>query len=244
MNTNLSTKELRHSENLFKQSLYINSLESIVFIKDLQSRYINISKGFSELMGFSTPSSAYQKTDYELPCKASESASNFIAIDQRVVQSSEKVITIETNNYKQGWESYYVEKTPIRDQSGSIIALNGIATKMTNLNQISMFGTLDCADRKKTNHFSNGNTYIVENTNDLSKLSTRQLECLFFILRGKTMKEIAYILDISTRTVENHIIALKGKLGCTNKSQLIEHAICEGYLHRVPKSILQYLKSC
>lgn len=51
-------------------------------------------------------------------------------------------------------------------------------------------------------------------------LSKRQIECLSFLTMGKSTKEIAIILGISIKTVEDHIKALKLKLNCNKKSEL------------------------
>src|SRR5205814_689580 len=64
-------------------------------------------------------------------------------------------------------------------------------------------------------------------------LTSRQSECLFFIIRGKTSKEISQLLNISMRTVEDHTDHLKNKFNCKTKSVLIDKAIFNGYLNRL-----------
>lgn len=53
------------------------------------------------------------------------------------------------------------------------------------------------------------------------QLSKRQADCMNYALLGKTAKEIARALNLSPRTVEEHLTILKQKLGCSNKMQLI-----------------------
>lgn len=53
-------------------------------------------------------------------------------------------------------------------------------------------------------------------------LSDREIQCLKNIAKGKTAKEIARIMKISSRTVETHILNLKNKLKCYSKSNLAE----------------------
>lgn len=48
-------------------------------------------------------------------------------------------------------------------------------------------------------------------------LSRRQLECLYHMLLGYTVKETARVLKISPRTVETHIDVLKKKFNCQRK---------------------------
>lgn len=51
-------------------------------------------------------------------------------------------------------------------------------------------------------------------------LTQRELECLSWTAKGKTMEEIALILEVSARTIKAHIGAIKTKLGCANLFQL------------------------
>lgn len=61
--------------------------------------------------------------------------------------------------------------------------------------------------------------------NDLGVLSKREKECLFWLIHGKTGKEIAEKLSLSPRTVESYLEHCKNKLGCYTKSELFEKAL-------------------
>jgi DNA-binding NarL/FixJ family response regulator len=56
-------------------------------------------------------------------------------------------------------------------------------------------------------------------------LSDRQREVLQLLAEGRTMKEIAYILHISHRTVRFHKYRIMEELGLTNDSELVQYAI-------------------
>lgn len=51
-------------------------------------------------------------------------------------------------------------------------------------------------------------------------LSKRERECLDLLLKGKTAKETAMLLRLSSRTIETYLDNLKRKLKCSNKGQL------------------------
>lgn len=53
-------------------------------------------------------------------------------------------------------------------------------------------------------------------------LSYRELECLSYLFRGRSMKDIAKSINISARTVETHINNLKVKTSLSNKQSLID----------------------
>lgn len=53
-----------------------------------------------------------------------------------------------------------------------------------------------------------------------AKLSSRELDCLRYLLETKTAKETAFELGISFRTVEYYFENIKNKLGCSTKKEL------------------------
>jgi DNA-binding NarL/FixJ family response regulator len=59
-------------------------------------------------------------------------------------------------------------------------------------------------------------------------LTPRQREILQLVAEGKTMKEIASQLNISTRTVESHKYDMMEKLGLKTTAELIQFAIKRG----------------
>jgi DNA-binding CsgD family transcriptional regulator len=71
-------------------------------------------------------------------------------------------------------------------------------------------------------------------------LSSRENQCLFFIIRGKTAKEIGNILGISYRTVEEYTQSIKNKLNCKSKHELIAYSIEQGYLNVFPETLLNH----
>lgn len=58
-----------------------------------------------------------------------------------------------------------------------------------------------------------------------SKLTPRQREVLQLIAEGKTMKEVASILNISARTAETHKYEMMQVIGAKTTAELIQHAI-------------------
>lgn len=72
-------------------------------------------------------------------------------------------------------------------------------------------------------------------TNHLNiKFTKREMECLYFIIRGKSAKIIADHLCVSRRTVEDYVNKLKIKFSVKNKYELISTAVRLGYFNVVP----------
>jgi LuxR family quorum-sensing system transcriptional regulator CciR len=62
------------------------------------------------------------------------------------------------------------------------------------------------------------------------KLTTRQLECIVLVARGKTDWEIAHILGLQEQTVTDHIDAARARCGVSRRTELVVHALYNGEL--------------
>ena len=58
-----------------------------------------------------------------------------------------------------------------------------------------------------------------------ARLTRREREVLQLLAEGKAMKEVGYILNITTRTVAFHKYGLMGKLGAQNDADLVRFAV-------------------
>ncbi len=63
----------------------------------------------------------------------------------------------------------------------------------------------------------------------VERITTREREVLKLIAEGKSSKEIADLLFISTHTIRHHRANIKRKLNIKKLADLIKYAICEGY---------------
>jgi DNA-binding NarL/FixJ family response regulator len=68
---------------------------------------------------------------------------------------------------------------------------------------------------------------LIDNTGagESDRLTSRQREVLQLIAEGRTMKEVASILNISPRTAESHKYEMMSVLGCQTTADLIHYAI-------------------
>ena len=64
------------------------------------------------------------------------------------------------------------------------------------------------------------------------KLTPRQREVLRLIAEGRRMKEIAAILELSTRTVETHKYEMMRGLGVESTAELVRYAVQIGLVNR------------
>ena len=62
------------------------------------------------------------------------------------------------------------------------------------------------------------------------ELTTRQREILQMLAEGRSMKEIAYVLQITHRTVRFHKARIMEELGITTNSELVKYALKQGII--------------
>jgi DNA-binding NarL/FixJ family response regulator len=73
---------------------------------------------------------------------------------------------------------------------------------------------------------------FTESAPPVVKLTPRQREVLRLIAEGRRMKEIAAILELSTRTVESHKYEMMRGLGVESTAELVRYAIQIGLVPR------------
>lgn len=86
--------------------------------------------------------------------------------------------------------------------------------------------------------------YYLDSKYEGLKLSPIESQCLFYLIRGKSTKMIAKVLNLSSRTVETYIEQIKSKMSCRTRSELIEIAIENGFLEIVPSGIININLRC
>lgn len=99
-----------------------------VFIKDAAGRYVHVNRQFEELFGLDGQSSI-GKSDADL--FASEQAETFTRNDRQVFTSGEPLQFEELAHYRDGVHISLVNKFPLRDSTGTVYGLCGIATDIT-----------------------------------------------------------------------------------------------------------------
>lgn len=67
------------------------------------------------------------------------------------------------------------------------------------------------------------NKFIKEKLSPIeeAKLTPAEVQCLYWLIKGKTAEETAIILERSRRTIESHLYAIRAKLGCHKTSAAI-----------------------
>ncbi|MDF1827781.1 MAG: LuxR C-terminal-related transcriptional regulator [Legionellaceae bacterium] len=218
---------------------YINQAPGLICIKDKQSVIQACSPQFAQLVGYKNPEEIQGMTDFDMRCDAVSGADKFIAQDKDAfIRGENKSINIYT--YADGKKVVmYGEKKPLIFDN-EVVGLNITAQDLTHLGNLAnkfilllkSDGNFLSVDEKKAA------TYVFHDTYPGDLLTQKESMCLFYIVRGKSNKEISQILNLSCRTVEGKVVAIKQKMRCDSRHQLIEHALQKGYLDIIINQIL------
>jgi DNA-binding CsgD family transcriptional regulator len=201
--------------------------------KNREFSFVEMNNTCAQLFGFGHPASAIGKRDFDIPSGLCEFAETFIENDRKIMQT--------------GKTTHFIEIQPCMGNQWKV--LHVVKSLLVEDNQLSVLGY--CVDVTSTffyfEQFVNARSRFYDKrvgsftiVRDHETLTTRQLECLFYLLRGKTAKQIGNLLKISSRTVEHYIEGVKDAFGCVTKSDLIDYAIKNNLISIIPESILRY----
>ncbi len=210
-------------------------LPGYVGVRGLNNNFFFGNLMLAQLAGLNTPDKFTGFTDFDAPwCKLNESLKkhDIDAYNGLVYKQLDPVSSAS------GFKVLLVTKTPYHDKQGNTPAVIVCGMELTNKEITKMAYLLDTESpfaRGKPLIISN-NTYIFSKCE--IKLTPRELECMFYILRGRSYKRIARILNISHRTVEEYVSTIKLKFECNTKDELIEKAYELDLTRFVPESLM------
>ena len=178
-------------------------IPSYIFWKDKNSIFLGCNENFAIAAGLKSPQEIIGKTDYELYWGDSH-AGCYQQGDVAVLDGVSKINVIESllqsNNTL---VKIRITKVPLLDK---------------NKQKIGIIGSF-------TNELEIKNQGKVSSLSPTISLSNNQINCLLFLVKGLTAKQIADQMSLSKRTVEAYLEAIKIKLNCNSKSSLIAKAL-------------------
>jgi DNA-binding CsgD family transcriptional regulator len=212
----------------------IANLPGLMFLKNKKLQYIACSSRLNQLGG----DNLIGNDDYNTPW--ANNAEAYRNADKRVMREEQPLTFLESLKIADGTELVILSrKFPSYDdmqQVSGITCSLSIVTSPATLRHIAILRKTDF-ELVALNNYQPKN-YAVADHFELFNLSKSETKCLFYLIRGKTAKEIAAILKKSKRTIEKHIDSIKYKLNCKTKSSIIEKAIEYGFVHFIPSDFL------
>ncbi|TDO29283.1 PAS domain S-box protein [Sediminibacterium goheungense] len=125
----LKEAEQRSKENQLRLEAILENTTSLIFIKNLDGRYIMVNRRFKEMMGV-TDEMVIDKTDYDFSEK--EAADHYKRLDDEVISTRKPVEAEEWIYGTEGRKNLLVIKFPLIDHRRKIFGIGGIATDITD----------------------------------------------------------------------------------------------------------------
>lgn len=216
----------------------LNQMAGHISIVNIQHKIVWANQKTISLLGFKSLDDLIGKSYVNLKCGLNERSEAIKAFDKLVFTSNKRTNCHGYCKYADGWQLYLCEKSPIVNDKNELIGLINHCNDLTNYNLIDLGRFIFDLEKNNIKHNRQFSYLIEEESSDRYLLSARQIECLFFLLRGKTDKEIAKIFNLFPRTIESYILEIKFKMQCSTRGQIIDKSFNEGLLNIYPKSFL------
>jgi DNA-binding CsgD family transcriptional regulator len=214
-------------------------LPNLIILKDRNGKFISSNQHTAKLFGYADESSLHGLDVYTIDCISQTNAKQFALQDHYVVQHRKNLLILDIHHLAdQKQHVLLTRKTPflINDE---LLGSLSYCTEIGAFEPQNFIKQLIDADK---NFFPQDS--LDERSYTLNKLllqhniKKRELDCLFYLIRGDKLKEISDKLKISKRTVESYLKKVKLKWHCNNKQQLIDYAVANGFLHYLPSGLL------
>lgn len=183
-----------------------------LYAKARNGKYLEINDELAKDTGFNKPQEIQGMSDFDLQFLSPQQAAALRHNDIKVAHQAKSQAFIETVTLIDGSRATALShKMPLYSRTKKILGITGLSIIV---DKSSAPAILSCSKKKLINILPLMDFH----------LTTREVECLFHLIKGKTAKMIANDLSISRRTVEQHLINCKIKLGCDTRYELIETA--------------------
>ena len=204
----------------------LDQIMSNIGWKDTQLRHLGCNANLAHALKLNHPEDIVGLKDSDFPIHTEQDYLFHFQNDQLALLG--KTIKI-VHLYKES--AYLITKKPLNDTNNSII---GVIYHCQELENPNFFLQLHRTDKKHYSATSSISHYKIQSEHNPFHFSKREKECIFYMLRGKTTKQISELLNLSKRTVDYYIENIKNKTGCRTKSELLITAIESGYMDIIP----------
>ena len=169
----------------------------VLTLKDRRGKFLFANQTMAESFGFKNENDLLGLTEFDL-CMTSNQATQITNNDKKILELNQPQVFYETVMIKNcETVSAISHKLPFRINNKKNLGVLCVSFVLT--------------ERK-----------IIRPQKSFTKLSKRQNECLYFLATGMTIKEIARTMALSPRTIEHYLEAIKIKLNCKSRSELVK----------------------
>ncbi len=125
----LSMSEQLRKENLYRLTSILDNTTALIFIKDLQGRYVMVNRRFKDLLGLTDEMILY-KTDAAFA--SPEDAERYRQSDEAIITGEKSYVeSEEVSDTKLGKKNLLSVKFPLLNEDNKIFGIGGIVTDIT-----------------------------------------------------------------------------------------------------------------
>lgn len=221
-------------------STLLQQMPGIIMATNSQHDWIATNDATAAVVGYKSAQDILGTNIANINCPAAESADLFKKQNEEVLKSRQELTLLDIHTYANNELKLFITHKKVYDYSEHESGVLANALEMNFNNMQNLIKLLLVSDKKYYDCSKKRYERSYQFNNYSSdELTPREQDVMFFLVRGKTMADIAKMLFISIRTVETHIDNIKNKFGCYRKSDLIEIGIDKGYLNLIPKSLME-----
>jgi DNA-binding CsgD family transcriptional regulator len=188
-----------------------------LYWKDRDGKYLANNDTQAQHSGYRESRDLIGLTDYDLAW--STSAPSLRNNDMKVMKLRSPETFLESGMLQDNFMVYsFSAKIPLLTKSMKADGMLGLSLIFT-LEQFPEFLMLLLSGQN--------NSYI---SMEIFSLTQRQLDCVYYLILGMTLKEIGCALHLSHKTVEHYLNNIKDKLKCKSRTELIKKALKHPYI--------------
>ena len=198
-------------------------LPHCIYFSDTASQTVIINTNAVKKCGYVSTEDAIGKTIHAVATR--ETANHVIKTHQHVMHTHSLHIGLDEVHLK-----YVTSFTcmsivrPWYDENDKLLGIFGCSIDLINIDISKTLQTLvnvGLLNTQALNGAINKKGFIINN----QYFSPRETQCIRYYIRGKTVNEIARILNLSPRTIQHYLENVKYKIGVTHKNDLISYII-------------------
>ncbi len=184
------TKELKHqNETLeFERNqlrTIIDNLPDLIYIKDRESKFLNVNKKLIQHFGKKNLNEVIGKTDHDY--YPEEYANKYRSDEKNILKTGSGMINKEEPCINSKGEKIFLSttKVPLKDMSGNIVSIVGIGKDVTYKKQAEMKLKFQAENLKEVNTLLEEKTIFIEELNRELNISNKNLESANKILQDR-----------------------------------------------------------
>ncbi|EKN5999202.1 helix-turn-helix transcriptional regulator [Yersinia enterocolitica] len=199
-------------------------------IKDSYSRFIYANPAYLELLNLPKDFDIVGRLDSELPSSMAEFSEQILTHENLVKSTKERITSLVIHDFVEpiNTSAYFFNAYPFIGTDGEVI---GVFFNVVPAEELSIMLYTKFSDKLNRRIFIGDPPVSI-------KLTKREEDIVFLLMRGKSRKEISGILSKSIKYIENRELNIFSKLGVSTRKQFYDYGVSVGLLNWLPYSVL------